>query len=98
MDQKPYLHSIFVGQPKTIADARGTWTSSICRDPVSGPVRAQKGGLAGDKVTQPYHGGEDGDICVHLMDHYRFWNERYGMKSGGGRRGRELHPGEYPRR
>jgi len=84
MDPKHYLHSIFIGQPKTITDERGTWTSSIFRDPVTGPVRAQKGGLLGDKVTQPYHGGEDGDICVHLMDHYRFWNERYGMSPAAG--------------
>ena len=74
-----YLHSIFVGQPKTMTDARGTWTSSIYRDPVLTPVQAQKGGLVGDKVAQPYHGGPDADICVHLLDHYRFWNEQYDM-------------------
>lgn len=74
-----YLHSIFVGQPKTITDDRGSWTSSIYRDPVLTPVQAQKGGLVGDKVAQPYHGGPDADICVHLLDHYRFWNDQYGM-------------------
>ncbi len=79
-----YLHSIFVGQPKTITDERGTWTSSIYRDPVLTPVQAQKGGLVGDKVAQPYHGGPDADICVHLLDHYHFWNEQYNM---------DLHPG-----
>lgn len=79
-----YLHSIFVGQPKTMTDARGTWTSSIYRDPVLTPVQAQKGGLVGDKVAQPYHGGPDADICVHLLDHYRFWNEQHDMN---------LHPG-----
>lgn len=84
MSQQPYLHSIFVGQPKTMTDARGTWTSSIYRDPVYIPVRVQKGGLVGDKVAQPYHGGADADICVHLLDHYRFWQTHYGI---------ELHPG-----
>lgn len=79
-----YLHSIFVGQPKTITDARGSWTSSIYRDPVLAPVQAQKGGLVGDKVAQPYHGGPDADICVHLLDHYRFWHEQYKL---------DLHPG-----
>lgn len=77
--QQPYLHALFVGQPKTITDVRGTWTSSIYRDPVNGPVQAQPGGLVGDKVAQPYHGGPDADICVHLLDHYRFWNAHYGM-------------------
>lgn len=79
MNQSPYLHSIFVGQPKTITDERGTWTSSIYRDPVYTPVQVQKGGLVGDKVTQPYHGGADADICVHLLDHYHFWQTHYGL-------------------
>ena len=39
-----YIHSIFVGQPKTITDERGIWTSSIYRDPVTGPVQVQKSG------------------------------------------------------
>ncbi|MBI1922760.1 MOSC domain-containing protein [Candidatus Poribacteria bacterium] len=79
MSKHPNIHSIFIGQPKTIADERGTWTSSIYRDSVDGPVQLQKGGLAGDKVAQPYHGGPDAAVCVHLLNHYRFWNEHYGM-------------------
>ena len=81
---QPYIHALFVGQPKTITDVRGTWTSSIYRDQVHGPVQAQQGGLVGDKVAQPYHGGPDADICIHLLDHYRFWNEHYGMKLQAG--------------
>jgi MOSC domain-containing protein YiiM len=77
--QDPLIHSIFIGQPKTITDERGTWRSSIYREPVDGPVQAQTDGLVGDKVTQPYHGGPDSAICVHLSDHYRFWNEHYGL-------------------
>jgi MOSC domain-containing protein YiiM len=84
MNQQSYLQSIFIGQPKTITDALGAWTSSIYRDPVFAPVRVQKGGLVGDKVAQPYHGGADADICVHLLDHYRFWQTHYGL---------DLHPG-----
>ena len=86
----PTIHSIFVGQPKTITDERGTWTSSIYRDCVEGPVPVQKGGLAGDKVAQPYHGGSDADVCVHLLDHYRFWNRHYGMSLGPGNVGESL--------
>jgi len=80
----PIIQSIFVGQPKTMTDARGTWTSSIYRDPVNHPVQLNKGGLVGDKVTQPYHGGPDADVCVHLQDHYDFWNNRYGMNLQAG--------------
>jgi MOSC domain-containing protein YiiM len=79
MKPSPIIDSIFVGQPKTITDERGTWTSSILRERVDDPVKARKGGLTGDRVAQPYHGGPDADICVHLMDHYRFWNDHYGM-------------------
>jgi len=77
MNSIPFIHSIYVGQPKTITDDQGTWNSSILRDRVDGPVRVRIGGLIGDKVAQPYHGGPDADICVHLLDHYRFWNEHY---------------------
>ena len=77
--QQAVIHAIFVGQPKTMTDGRGTWTSSIYRDRVHEPVLAQKGGLVGDKVTQPYHGGPGAAICIHLLDHYRFWNEHYGL-------------------
>ena len=42
-------------------------------------MQVQIEGLSGDKVAQPYHGGPDSAICVHLLDHYRFWNENYGM-------------------
>jgi MOSC domain-containing protein YiiM len=73
------IHSIFVGQPKTLTDERGEWRSSIYRDRVEGPVQVLAHGLAGDKVTQSYHGGPDSAICVHLLDHYRFWNEHYGL-------------------
>lgn len=70
---------VFVGRPKTITDDRGTWTSSIARDPVVGPVEIALDGLAGDAVAQPYHGGPDAAVCVHHIYHYRFWGERYGM-------------------
>lgn len=60
------------------------WTSSIYRQRVEGPVRLYMEGLEGDKVTQPYHGGLGAAVCVHLMDHYRFWNRVYDM---------ELQPG-----
>jgi MOSC domain-containing protein YiiM len=79
LDQQPIIHSIFIGQPKTITDERGTWTSSIYRDRVDGPVTLRTEGLVGDKATQPYHGGPDSALCVHLLDHYSFWQRQYGL-------------------
>ena len=79
MDNPATLFALFIGQPKTITDARGTWRTSIFRDQVTGPAQVHELGLAGDRAAQPYHGGPDGAICVHLLDHYLFWQERYGF-------------------
>jgi MOSC domain-containing protein YiiM len=73
------VQAVFTGQPKSITDERGTWTSSIFRNRADGPVQVSLHGLAGDKVAQPYHGGPGAAICVHLTDHYSFWNARYNM-------------------
>jgi MOSC domain-containing protein YiiM len=76
---QPFIYSIYIGQPKTLTDERGEWRSSIYRDRVTGPVELELRGLAGDKVTQRYHGSPDSAVCGHLLDHYHFWNEQYGM-------------------
>lgn len=76
---QPTVAAIFAGQPKTITDDRGSWVSSIRRDRVTGPIRVDAAGLAGDRVTQPYHGGPGAAVCVHLSHHYDFWNRAYGM-------------------
>lgn len=79
MSDYPFLHSIYVGQPKTLTDAQGTWQSSIYRDLVHGPILLEQRGLVGDKATQPYHGTLETAVCCHFLDHYRFWQERYGI-------------------
>jgi MOSC domain-containing protein YiiM len=73
------VQAVFIGRPKSITDERGTWTSSIFRDPVSGSVQVSLRGLIGDEVAQPHHGGPGAAICVHLTDHYCFWNARYNL-------------------
>jgi MOSC domain-containing protein YiiM len=80
MNKSARIFGVFAGGPKTITDEHGTWASSIWRQPVVGGVAVCKEGLAGDKATQPYHGGLDAAVCVHLTDHYRFWRDRYGMQ------------------
>jgi MOSC domain-containing protein YiiM len=90
MTNLPIAEAIFVGQPKTIHDQRGYWTSSIFRERISGPVHVSHEGLAGDRVTQPYHGGPGAAVCVHPTDHYRFWNQRYGMHLEAGNMGENV--------
>lgn len=74
------IHSIFVGQPQTMTDAKGTWRSSIFRSPVSGPIVLDMRGLAGDQVTDTQnHGTPTQAVCCHFLDHYAFWNEAYNL-------------------
>jgi MOSC domain-containing protein YiiM len=88
------IQAIFIGKPKQMEDARGTWVSSIFRDPVEYPVRVTLRGLEGDAVAQPYHGGPDGAICAHLADHYQFWNAKFGMQLAPGNVGENITLGE----
>ncbi len=78
------IEALFVGEPRGITDARGTWTSSIGRERVHGPVGVFFAGFAGDRVTQPYHGGRGAAVCVHLAEHYLFWNARLQMNMSAG--------------
>lgn len=89
-NRAPVVCGVFVGQPKSIVDERGTWVSSIGREEVLGPVQVTRTGLAGDKVAQPYHGGPGAAICVHLADHYSFWNRNYGMMLRAGAVGENI--------
>lgn len=77
MSEQPFIHSIYIGQPKTMTDDRGTWQSSIYRDLINGPVTLEQRGLVGDQATQPYHGTPEIAVCCHFLDHYRFWNAHY---------------------
>jgi MOSC domain-containing protein YiiM len=79
MSDYPFLHSIYVGHPKPLTDERGLWQSSIYRDLVHGPIVLEQRGLVGDQATQPYHGTLETAVCCHFLDHYRFWQERYGI-------------------
>jgi MOSC domain-containing protein YiiM len=90
MTKPATIHAVFTGQPKSITDERGTWTSSILRDRVDGPIQVSLHGLAGDRAAQPYHGGPGAAVCVHLTDHYAFWNTRYNMSLEAGNVGENL--------
>ena len=86
----PTIDAIFVGGPKIMTDAQGVWESSIQRQRSEGPVHVSAQGIAGDRATQPYHGGPDAALCVHLSDHYRFWHEQYGLPLAPGAVGENL--------
>jgi MOSC domain-containing protein YiiM len=90
MGHNAFVEAVFTGQPKSISDAYGTWISSIYRERVEGPVPVSFSGLSGDKVAQPYHGGPGAAICVHLAEHYDFWNARFNLSLGAGSVGENI--------
>ncbi|MEZ4711573.1 MAG: MOSC domain-containing protein [Caldilineaceae bacterium] len=72
------IHSIYIGQPQTLSDAKGEWRSSIFRTLVDGPIELGERGLAGDRVTDTkHHGAAFQAVCCHSMDHYAFWNSHF---------------------
>ncbi len=74
------IDSIFVGQPQSYTDERGTWQSSIFRSRVEGPVELGLRGLAGDQVSDTRnHGRPSQAVCCHPLSHYTFWNQAHGM-------------------
>lgn len=84
------IEAILVGGPKALRDDRGEWVSSIARKPVDGPIHLSTEGFDGDKVAQPYHGGPDAAVCVHLADHYDFWRDHYGVQFDHGHLGENI--------
>ena len=90
MAHNAIVEAVFTGQPKLISDERGTWTSSIFRERTERPVPISLRGLAGDKVAQPYHGGAGAAICVHMAEHYVFWNARFNMSLKAGSVGENI--------
>lgn len=87
---QPFIHSVYIGRPKQLTDERGSWRSSIYRDRVEGPVQLELRGFVGDEATQPYHGTPDLAVCVHLLDHYQFWNAQYNLNLQPGGVGENL--------
>ena len=70
--------AIFVGEPRTITDEKGTWESAIYRHRVEGEIELGERGLAGDRVADTKHHGRPGQaVCVHPVTHYDFWNDAY---------------------
>ncbi len=79
------IHSVYVGQPQTYTNERGTWQSSIFRSPVQGAIELGPRGLLGDQVSDTKnHGSPSQAVCCHLLEHYEFWNRVYGMSLSAG--------------
>jgi MOSC domain-containing protein YiiM len=74
------IEAIFVGEPRSITDEKGTWLSAIYRTRVEGPIELWARGLAGDGVADKKNHGRPGQaVCVHPITHYDFWNQLYDL-------------------
>jgi len=72
------IHTLLLGQPQLLTDARGEWRSAIFRTPTTEPVALGELGLAGDQVADTeHHGSFDQAVCCHLLAHYDYWNAVY---------------------
>lgn len=84
------IHTLLVGQPRTIEDGEGSWHSAIFRMPVDGPIELTLEGLAGDQVADVKNHGTPGQaVCCHPLAHYAYWNDLYALAGTG----RALGPG-----
>jgi MOSC domain-containing protein YiiM len=84
------IHSIFVGRPERITDEGGVWESSIFRKAVPGPVELGSRGIIGDQVADSVHHGRPSQaVCVHPIEHYKYWNEQFRLETAD----KQLGPG-----
>ena len=75
------IQAIFVGEPRSITDEKGTWFSAIYRAQVEGPIELRETGLTGDRVADTKNHGRPGQaVCVHPITHYDFWNKTYNLE------------------
>ncbi|HKQ47350.1 MAG TPA: MOSC domain-containing protein [Phycisphaerae bacterium] len=69
--------SVNIGRPQLVARGGRTYSTSINRHPVTGPVHVTLEGFENDRVSdRSVHGGPDKAICCYSHEHYPFWQER----------------------
>lgn len=76
------IHTQLIGQPQSITDERGTWRSTIFRQPVATALLLEKRGFVGDQVADTkHHGSLNQAVCCHPLSHYAAWNVEYALES-----------------
>jgi MOSC domain-containing protein YiiM len=66
------IEAIFVGEPQSITDEKGTWFFAIYRGQVNRPIELRERGLAGDRVADTKNHGRPGQaVCVHPANRTR---------------------------
>ncbi|MEH7308248.1 MOSC domain-containing protein [Neobacillus drentensis] len=88
-----FLREVFAGLPKTVGRKESKnpmereWTSAIFKEPVQGPVRVGKTGVAGDgQWDTEHHGGPEKAVFAYAFENYTYWQKELGISeitSGG---------------
>src|SRR5260221_108686 len=86
------LISVNAGLPREVVWNGKTATTSIWKDPVSGPVRVSTLNIEGDRQSDlTVHGGPDKAVYVYPSEHYDYWrHELRGMQLPWGSFGENL--------
>ncbi len=86
----PRVHSVQTGRIRDHGDPNATdplrrpWRSAYVKEPVVGPVRAERLGLAGDEQEdQEAHGGPDQALLAYALAHYAPWRAELGEPAMG---------------
>ena len=71
------LQTINLSLVRPLQIGERTVRSAIGKQPVNGPVRAGRLGLAGDEQADPsVHGGLDKAVYAYPSEHYGFWQDQ----------------------
>ena len=89
--QTTRIVSVNIGQPREVPWRGTTVTTSIFKDPVSGPVRVAGVNLDGDRQADlVVHGGPDKAVYVYPAEHYPAWERELGRSLPWGAFGENL--------
>ena len=80
----PYLVSVNVGQPRTVAWRDRVVTTAIWKEPVEGRVPVRGVNLAGDdQADRRVHGGADKAVYAYAVEDYEWWSATAGELGPG---------------
>jgi MOSC domain-containing protein YiiM len=85
------IMSLNIGSIRTIEWRGRAVETAIYKEPVPGPLRAGRLGLAGDRQASPqYHGGPDKAVYSYAAEHYAWWTGELGRELPWGAFGENL--------
>ncbi|MGB8020539.1 MAG: MOSC domain-containing protein [Candidatus Nanopelagicales bacterium] len=75
------LLAVSVGRVGVLRGRDRDIVTAFKKDPVPGPVRLGRLGLAGDEHADGrHHGGPDKAVCVYPQEHHGFWEQRLALR------------------